>query len=117
MHACQSEHADVRADDLPLVLRYMCEETQGARVPEPTDDDWDSGDDGRPRVTRRWPVWGVDRACERRAPRRAHLGSRVQDLTREKGGPLAERIWGPGFSPANRCYTLPRPAEPWSALR
>ena len=43
MHACQSEHADVRADDLPLVLRYMCEETQGARVPEPTDDDWDWG--------------------------------------------------------------------------
>ena len=63
----------VRADALPWVLRYMYDETQGARVPEPPGDDEKSYDDDRPWSTRWCPS-----------------GAWIVEM---RGGPLAGRIW------------------------
>ena len=63
----------VRADALPWILRYMYDETQGARVPEPPGDDENFYDDDRPWSTRWCPS-----------------GAWIVEM---RGGPLAGRIW------------------------
>ena len=68
----------VRAEDLPWLLHYMYEETQGKGVPEPTDDNEESLDDARPWVTRWRPS-----------------GTRTVEMI---GGPLAGRTWASRIS-------------------
>ena len=63
----------VRADALPWILRYMYDETQGARVPEPQGDEENFSDDDRPWVARWCPS-----------------GSWIVEM---RGGPLAGQIW------------------------
>ena len=76
----------VECQDLPWLLHYMYEESQGKRVPEPIDDDGadDALDEKRPWTTR-WRPSGMWAAEVKGGP---HAGrtwaSRIQDLTAEK---------------------------------
>ena len=88
----------VRADALPWILRYMYDETQGARVPEPPGDDEKSYEEDRPWSTRWCPsgAWIVEM---RGGPLAGSIwASRLVDLTEEK--------WAAGAALLNQ-------ATPW----
>ena len=74
----------VKCQDLPWLMHYLYEETQGKSVPEPNDDDDDALDENRPWTTRWCPsgVWTVDVKKGPLAGRQ--WASRMQDLNEDK---------------------------------
>ena len=74
----------VQAEDLPWLLHYLYEETQGGAIPEPQDADAGPLDDSRPWVTRWCPsgAWHVQ--VTRGSLQGKKWCSRVEDLTDEK---------------------------------